>query len=126
MYRISASGGRRKLGVEQEFAVAFAAENRRFDPFECAAAEVPERGFHLWHGGLLRRLVAHDSALADQFPAHFELRFHQDHDLARLAGAAPSPEDTARITAGSTSVAEMKETSMAMKSIRLADMSRVR
>ena len=67
------------------------------------------------HSRELRRFVAHDSAFAHHLAARLELWFHQHHNLARSVSHNAA---VARITAGSTSVAEMNDTSMAMKSTR--------
>ena len=53
------------------------------------------------------------------FAARFELRLYQNHDLP--PPASPGAGKAAPITAGRTSVAEMKETSIAMKSDCRAD-----
>src|SRR5208282_5083408 len=75
-----------KLRMEQKFAIAFAAtatpEDGRFDPFGAHAPEFSERRLHLGHSRLLCRFVAHDSTFTHQFPARFELRLHQHHNLA--------------------------------------------
>jgi hypothetical protein len=80
----SPDGRRRKLSVEQEFAIAFTAATKdgRLDPFGARASEFHKRPLYPGHGRSLRRFVAHDSAFPHQFPARFELRFHQHHNLA--------------------------------------------
>jgi hypothetical protein len=52
----SADDRRRKLGVEQEFPVAFAAQNWRLDPFEPRAPEFYKRSLYPGHRRKLRRL----------------------------------------------------------------------
>src|SRR5260370_15663370 len=82
----SAGGRRRDLRVEQEFRIAFAAEDWRLDPFGAHASEFYERRLYPGHGRSLCRFVAHNSAFTHQFPARFELRFHQHHNLANDFG----------------------------------------
>ncbi len=71
------------------------------------------RGAHAIDGQLVRGRVVHDAALADVFPARFELRLDENHGLQGGFRASR----TAAITAGSTSVAEMNDTSMDTKLI---------
>src|SRR5260370_4787895 len=78
----SPEGRRRKLRVEQKFAIAFAAKEGRRDPFGARATEFRGRRLDSGHGRSLCRFVAHDSAFPHQFPARFELRFHQHYNLA--------------------------------------------
>ncbi len=102
--------------MEQEFPVAFATQNWRLDRFEVCASELHERSLYFGNRRQLRRFVTDNSALAHRFPACFELRLHQHDDLAGTVMARIAYADTPRITAGSTSVAEINETSIAMKS----------
>jgi hypothetical protein len=74
--------------VEQKFAIAFAATTKdwRLDPFRAPAPEFCERRFNPGNGRPLCRFVAHDSTFTHQFPARFELRFRQHHNLAIPVG----------------------------------------
>src|SRR5258706_26714 len=72
----------RNLSVQQEFAIAFGTKDWRLNPFGTRASKCFERRFYPGHRCSLGRFVTHDSAFTDQFPARFELRFYQHHNLA--------------------------------------------
>ena len=72
-----------------------------------------DRRAHAINRELVRGRVVHDAALADLFPARFELRLDQNDGL----DWSPGFSRTAASTAGSTSVAEIKDTSMDTKLI---------
>jgi hypothetical protein len=64
----------------------------------CAHPSSASAASTLEYGRKLRRFVAHDSAFPHQFPAHFELRLHQHHNLRALCRDRAA-EKAARITA---------------------------
>ena len=72
------------------------------------------------NSGDLNRRIAYDAAFADLLASGFELRLYQNNDLAaiRLLRIGKA----AAITAGRTSVADMKETSMTINSTGFADL----
>ena len=70
--------------------------------------------FSLFRARQLRLLITNNAALAYLFSADLELRLYQHNHLCRPERCAPAGK-ALRITAGSTSVAEMKDTSIAMK-----------
>src|SRR5580658_724000 len=70
---------------EEEFAVAFGAENWRSDYVGANTGQVHQRSLHLLDRGCLSGLVAHNTALAHEFPSGFELRLDQDDHLPAVA-----------------------------------------
>src|SRR5277367_1501602 len=78
----SEDGELRKLSMEQEFTIAFAAQNRRLDCFGVPTTQRSKRRLHFGHRRLLRPFVAHDSTFAHQSPTRFELRFYQHYNVS--------------------------------------------
>ena len=81
--------------------------------FGSGGSKIMHRRAHAINRQLVCGGIVHDASLADVFPARFELWLDQDDSLN---AAARSPR-TAASTAGSTSVAEMNDTSMDTKLI---------
>src|SRR5437773_9592206 len=98
-------------GVKKEFPVPFRSEDRRINTVGLLRAELSHSGPDLLQRCQLRTLVANNASLANMFAARFKLRLHQHYDLTSLIYTK-----SREVTAGRISVAEMNETSMAMKS----------
>ncbi len=115
-----AMGRSLKAGVEKKLAIPFAPRLRQewANPrlHSRNGAQILDRRAHAIDRKLVRRRVVHDAALADLFPARFELRLDQndrlDADSLQRVPVVPLPR---RATAGSTRVAEIKDTSMDTK-----------
>src|SRR5207253_2852941 len=74
-----------ECAVEQKFAVALGAENRRVD-YICLPATQPDECLsHFLDGCHLSCFVTYNSALSNLLPADFELRFDQNDDLPATA-----------------------------------------
>src|SRR5579864_3316878 len=70
---------------QQEFPVAFGAEDRRLDHVCIGEAQIRQRAANLLHGSKLRGLIAHDSTFADIFSPGFELRLDENDDLTAFS-----------------------------------------
>ena len=104
-----------ELAVQQEFAIPFSAQNWGFDMVRAGAAQSEQSLANLIDCGYLYKRIAHDATFPDLGAASFELRLYQNDDLSASA-LLQSLRKAAAMTAGSTSVAEMKETSMTTNS----------
>src|SRR5262249_41861123 len=71
-----------KAGVEQKFAIAFSAEDRRLNHFNFFDAELNDESSDFVHSLLLDLRIFDDAALADVFAASLELRFYKNDDFA--------------------------------------------
>src|SRR5580698_2556610 len=65
--------------VQEKFAVALAAQDRRLDDLDAGAACLLNRALHLDYCCLLRLGVAHDAAFAHLLAANLELGLYQQH-----------------------------------------------
>jgi len=80
--------------MQQEFAIALRAEDRRVDDFDLLSAERNNGLTNFGNSSKLGLLTAHDSALADQLPANFKLRLDEQNKLpAELSFARESSAD---------------------------------
>ena len=100
--------------MKQELTVAFRAQDWRVDDFDPSASELFYRVCNFVHGSLLRLWIANNPAFAHLSPAGFELRLYQDDELK-----VRNSERTQLTTAGSTRVAEINDTSIATRPIRI-------
>src|SRR5581483_10876591 len=82
--------------VEQEFPVAFSAEDGRVDRVANGKSEFAQRGFHLFDSALLRFFVAHNAAFAHVFASDFELRLDENEYCLRFAGRDYSRKNKGR------------------------------
>src|SRR5689334_11850957 len=69
------------MGIEQEFLIAFGADNRALDQFGLKT-EFAHGPFHPFASGAMQFGVAHDAALSHLALAHFKLRFDQYNHAA--------------------------------------------
>jgi RNA polymerase sigma-70 factor, ECF subfamily len=70
--------------VQEKFAVAFGAVDRRVDDFDGCAADFGDAGADAVNGELVRGGVADDASLADVLAAGFKLRLDEDDGFERL------------------------------------------